>query len=83
MEIAPALYEANKVAFPDTTVSFFLGDSVECLKDIVPLVLEGAVFFLDGHMSNGDTWWNEKQRVPLYEELDVILSHKIGPSVLD
>ena len=63
-----------------TNIEFMLGDSVDLLKKIVPEVKEGAVFFLDAHQSGGDTGNNGKN-VPLLEELDIILSHNIGPSV--
>jgi hypothetical protein len=62
-------------------ITFLLGDSVELLKQITPRVLPGAVFFLDAHQSGGDTSNNGKNHVPLFQELDVILSHKIGPSI--
>ena len=62
-------------------VSFLLGDSVKMLDVVVPIVLDGAVFFIDAHISGSDSGWNQKQRVPLIEELKVILSKKIGSSV--
>ena len=64
-----------------TNVEFLLGDSIELLKEITPKVLEGAVFFLDVHQSGGDISNNGKNHVPLLQELDVILSHKVKPSI--
>jgi hypothetical protein len=64
-----------------SNIVFLLGDSLEQLKNVVPDVLSGAVFFIDAHISGGDSSWNNVNRVPLMEELDIILSHKIGPSV--
>jgi hypothetical protein len=47
----------------------------------MPKVLDGAVFFIDAHASGHDSGWNNKIRVPLMEELNIILSYSIGPSV--
>lgn len=83
-EIHTSLYEESmKRADSEgiTNVTFMLGDSPELLKDIVPRVKEGAVFFIDSHVSGPDSGWNKKQRVPLLEELDVILVSNVGPSV--
>ena len=62
-------------------ITFLLGDSTDQLSNIIPNVLDGAVFFIDAHISGGDSGWNGKIRVPLIEELDIILSYDIGPSV--
>jgi hypothetical protein len=62
-------------------ITFLLGDSVELLKEITPRVVLGAVFFLDARQSGGDTSNNGKNHVPLFQELDVILSHNVGPSI--
>lgn len=83
-EIVPELHNISKkkaVEQKVTNVEFLLGDSVELLKEITPKVLEGAVFFLDAHQSGGDTSNNGKNHVPLLQELDVILSHKVKPSI--
>jgi hypothetical protein len=83
-EIVPALHEYSKnIAVKEgvTNIEFMLGDSVELLKLICPQVLDGGVFFLDAHQSGGDTSNNGKNHVPLFQELDVILSHKIAPSI--
>ena len=64
-----------------SNITFLLGDSIEQLKNIIPLVADGAVFFIDAHISGGDSGWNGKIRVPLIEELDVILTENLGPSV--
>ena len=61
-------------------INFSLGDSVEMLKLITPQVTDGAVFFIDAHQSGHDTSNNGKW-VPLIEELEVILSHKLKHSV--
>jgi len=74
-EIVPALHNESKAKAEKAgleNITFLLGDSVELLKTITPKVLDGAVFFLDTHQSGGD---------PLFQELDVILSNKVGPSI--
>jgi hypothetical protein len=83
-EIYEPLYVQSKKRAEDEGVSniqFCLGNSVDLLKDIVPQVLEGAVFFIDAHISGNDSSWNQVQRVPLLEELSVILENKLGPSL--
>lgn len=83
-EICTKLYEESKKRAEDagvTNIDFLLGDSIELLENIVPQVTDGAVFFIDAHISGHDSSWNGKQRVPLMEELQVILKNKIGPSV--
>lgn len=62
-------------------ITFILGDTLEKLNEIIPMVLEGSVFFIDAHISGMDSSWNSKIRVPLMEELNTILSYTIGPSV--
>lgn len=64
-----------------SNITFLLGDSVDLLKEIVPQVLDGAVFFIDAHISGPDSGWNGAVRVPLMEELSIILEHKLGPSL--
>ena len=64
-----------------TNITFLLGDSLVQLNNIIPHVSEGAVFFIDAHISGGDSGWNGKIRVPLIEELEIILSKELGPSV--
>jgi hypothetical protein len=82
-EIVPALHEESKKKAEEAgvkNITFLLGDSVKLLGEIMPKVSEGAVFFLDAHQSGGDTSNNGKN-VPLYEELDVILSFPLGKSL--
>jgi len=63
-------------------IEFYLGDSLECLPNICDKIKKnGAVFFIDAHISGSDSGWNNKIRVPLLEEIDIILSRPIGPSV--
>ena len=56
-------------------VKTYLGDSLEKLSEIVDNVQdEDCVFYIDAHISGGDSGWNGKDRVPVFEELDIILS---------
>ena len=85
IEIFEPLYIDSMVRALNEGISnivFLLGDSLEKLNNILPDVAsDGAVFFIDAHISGGDSSWNNVNRVPLMEELDIILSYKIGPSV--
>jgi hypothetical protein len=84
IEIFEPLYQYSKKLAEEKKVdniTFLLGDSLLMLSEIVPKVLSGAVYFIDAHISGSDSNWNGKNRVPILEELDIILSHKIGPSI--
>lgn len=54
-------------------ISFYLGDNVKMLKEIMPRV-DSGVFYIGAHI-------NGQERVPILEELDTILSYDFGPSV--
>lgn len=62
-------------------INFYMGDSLQILNDIIPYVKDGAIFFIDSHISGTDTSYNGVNYVPLIEELDIILNYKLGPSV--
>ncbi len=62
-------------------IHFFLGDSLDRLPEMVEHVKDGVVCFIDAHISGNDSSWNGKERVPLLQELDIILSYKLGPSL--
>ena len=84
MEIMETLYSESKERAKKEgiqNISFYLGDSLNSLTEIMPNIKDGAVFFIDAHQSGPDTGNNQKQRVPLYEELDIILSYELGPCV--
>ena len=40
-----------------------------------------CIFFLDAHLSGQDTNWNQVERVPLLDELDIILSFPLKSSI--
>lgn len=84
IEIFEPLYNESRERVSNEgiqNITFLLGDSLEQLPNIMPKVTDGAVFFIDAHISGADSGWNGKIRVPLVEELDIILSHNLGPSV--
>ena len=62
-------------------INLLFGDSLDMLKIILPNVTNGCVFFLDAHISGHDSSWNGTDRVPLMQELDIILSHKLSSSI--
>lgn len=41
----------------------------------------GSIYFIDAHISGSDSGWNQTDRVPVFEELNVILSYKLKPSI--
>lgn len=83
MEIVPNLHEsAKKVAdmLLIDNITFLLGDSVQLLHEVMKgLNGDGAVFFIDAHQSGSDTS-NNGVHVPIFEELDVILSYAVSSS---
>lgn len=62
-------------------ISYFLGDSVELLKGLMPLLNVPSLYFIDAHISGSDSSYNGKQLVPLMEELDIILSTNKGNNI--
>lgn len=84
IEIAPHLFnEVSSYAKEQniTNVHFYLGDSLEKLDEIMKEVEnQHNVFFLDAHISGYDSSWNQIIRVPLLNELDIILSYDCSKS---
>ena len=83
IEISETLHkEAVKIAeaLSITNVMYILGDSVRVLPSLTKNLSEGAIFFIDAHQSGTDTI-NNGENVPIYAELDAILSQPIGSSV--
>lgn len=65
-----------------TNIKFVLGDTLQKMPEVMDSVGgNGCVYFIDAHISGGDSSWNQKIRVPLFEELDIILGYTIPPSV--
>lgn len=72
VEILPELYEecVNRFSkeIKEGKVHLFLGDSNSKMEEMLQLIDQPAVFFLDGHFNNGD---------PLWGELEIIKKHSI------
>jgi len=85
IEIFEPLFKENLIKAEKEGIKniiFILGDTLEQLQNIVSKVSsEGAVYFIDAHISGADSGWNQKKRVPLIEELEIILENKIDTSV--
>lgn len=84
IEIHKELYNNAKKQAEEKSINnieFIEGDSLEKLDEICSKVEEGAIFFIDAHISGNDSSWNGKNRVPIFEELDIILKYDLGLSV--
>lgn len=62
-------------------IDILQGDSGTVLKSIVPKLNTPAIFWLDGHYSEGVTAKGEKE-CPIYEELQAIFTSKINHVLL-
>ena len=73
VEILPELYEECKSRFNNETsndrVKLYLGDSGVKLPDMLKLVKEPSLIFLDGHFFDGS---------PLWKELEILKEHSIN-----
>lgn len=82
IEVDPALAERAKGLFagcPDVEV--VLGDSGQCMPDILVELGEPALFWLDGHYSGEGTGKGDK-RTPILEELDAVFDHAVSGHVI-
>ena len=63
VEILPEFYEKCVARFEDkikeNKVHLFLGDSNEKMNEMLELVKEPSLIFLDGHFNNGNPLWGE------------------------
>ena len=73
VEVKEKLYENVKRKYKGDKISFYLGDSSVVLNDILPNI--------DGHWSVGITGKGKKD-VPLYEELNSIMSHHKDEAII-
>jgi hypothetical protein len=86
VEIVPALYNESILRAKKEgakNINFYLGDSLDLLKVILPKIEDGgsSFFFIDAHQSGYDTGNNNKYLVPLLQELEIIVQHNVKPSV--
>jgi hypothetical protein len=69
VEIIPELYEGCVKRFKDNNkVHLFLGDSNKRMEEMLKLIKEPSLIFLDGHFDNGN---------PLWKELEILKNHPI------
>jgi hypothetical protein len=73
--------DAQKRFKNDRNITIVQGDSGKVLPQVLQLISESAVFWLDGHYSAGITAKGLKE-CPIYEELDAILSNSKYKHVL-
>lgn len=77
IEIEPALYEKARQKFAGIRhITVLLGDSGEVLKDLVPQLDEGTLFWLDAHFSGGVTGRGALDS-PILQELVTIFDARL------
>ena len=73
IELGVELYKNAKNRFKkENHIQIIHGDSGEVLPQIIPKITQPAIFWLDGHFSEGITAKGEKD-CPIYKELNAIL----------
>lgn len=76
IELGVDLFEKAKMRFKkDKHVNIVQGDSGKKLPEVLKDLNEPAIFWLDGHYSEGITAKGDKE-CPIFEELDAILKSK-------
>jgi hypothetical protein len=73
VELSQQLHYSVKTRYNGNKITFLHGDSSEVFKTLLPSIAEPAIFFLDGHFSQGITAQGEKD-CPLVEEINLINS---------
>ena len=82
IELDQHLYERAKRKFrKKSNITIYHGDSSKVLPQILTTITENAIFWLDGHYSDGFTAKGDKE-TPIYEELEVIFQDSIHDHIL-
>jgi len=84
VEIKKEIYDAavKRIKnFGIQNIHFYLGDSAVILVNILKIINEPAIFFLDGHYSHGDTGRGNSD-TPLLDELKIINNNHNKNSVI-
>jgi hypothetical protein len=68
VEISESYFHKTRAKYQGNKIEFLHGDSAQLFKELLPLIVEPCIFFLDGHYSSGDTGRGEKD-CPLIEEI--------------
>lgn len=83
VEISESLFnEAKERLEQYKNIQHIFGDTVEELEKLYDVYKDGGVFFLDGHISGHDSSHCSKYPVPLLEELKILNSRALGPSLI-
>jgi len=76
VELDEFLFKTAKKRFvKNNHIEVIHGDSGEKIKEIIQKINQPTLFWLDGHLSGGETAQGKKD-TPIYEELDVIFKSK-------
>lgn len=82
IEISETFFQQARERFKeDQHIHLILGDSGEKLKEVVYLLNDPAIFWLDGHYSGGNTSKGEKN-TPIFNELKTILDNHFPHVIL-
>ncbi len=72
IEIIESLIKPTIYSSDSKNISYFIGDSVKLLPDILSSYNSNCVFFIDAHQSGPDTGNNGNVLVPVIDELNII-----------